>query len=125
MEISIDKQSKAVIVVVKGRMDAVSSPQFEKTMADYIATGASRFVVDCSGLEYISSAGLRSLVIPAKTLRASDGALVFVALTDVVREVFEIAGFRRIFSVFDSIDVALKQWKGGQDPSRGSVKLPA
>ena len=110
MEISIDKQSKAVIVVVKGRMDAVSAPEFEHTMAGHIATGASRFVVDCSALEYVSSAGLRSLLTTAKTLRARDGELVFAALRDVVHEVFEIAGFATIFPVFDSTDAAMAQW---------------
>lgn len=110
MEISIDKQSKAVVVAVKGRMDAVSAPEFESTMADHIATGANRFVVDCSALEYISSAGLRSLLITVKTLKARDGELVFAALGDVVREVFEIAGFETIFPVFDSTHAALEQW---------------
>jgi anti-anti-sigma factor len=110
MEISIDKQSEAVVVVVKGRMDAMSGPEFEKTMADHIATGARRFVVDCSALEYISSAGLRSLLTTAKSLRACDGELVFAALRDAVREVFEIGGFIKIFSVVDSTDAALKRW---------------
>jgi anti-anti-sigma factor len=110
MEISIDKQSNAVVVAIKGRMDGVSAPEFEKTMADHIASGASRFVVDCSALEYISSAGLRSLLTTAKSLRARDGELVFAALRDVVREVFEIGGFSTIFSVYDSTDAALKRW---------------
>ena len=110
MEISIDKQSKAVIVGVKGRMDAVTAPAFEDAMADHIATGASLFVFDCSALEYISSAGLRSLLTMAKTLQTRDGELVLAALQDVVREVFDIAGFGTIFSVFDSTDAALEQW---------------
>lgn len=110
MEICIDKQTKAVVVAVKGRMDAVSAPAFESAMADHIATGESRFVVDCSGLEYVSSAGLRSLLTTAKTLRAHDGELVFADLRDVVREVFEISGFGTIFSVFESTDAALEQW---------------
>jgi anti-anti-sigma factor len=110
MEISIDKQSKAVVVAVKGRMDGVSAPEFEKTIADQIATGARRFVVDCSALDYISSAGLRSLLITAKSLRACDGELVFAALRDLVREVFEIGGFNTIFSFFDSTEAALKRW---------------
>ncbi len=110
MEIGIDKHSKAVIVAVKGRMDAVSGPEFEKAMADHIATGASRFVIDCSALEYISSAGLRSFLTTAKSLRACNGEMVFAALREMVREVFEIAGFGNIFSVFDSVDAALKQW---------------
>jgi anti-anti-sigma factor len=110
MEISIDKQSKAVVVAVKGRMDGVSAPEFEKTIADHITGGASRFVVDCSALEYISSAGLRSVLITAKSLRARDGELVFAALSDVVREVFDIGGFSTIFSIYDSTEAALKRW---------------
>ena len=110
MEIRIDQQSKAVVVVVKGRMDAVSAPAFERAMADHITTGgASRFVVDCGALEYVSSAGLRSLLTTAKTLRARDGELVFADLREVVREVFEIAGFGTIFAVFESTDAALEQ----------------
>ncbi len=109
MEINIDKQSKAIVVAVKGRMDAVSAPEFEKAMADHIEAGENHFVVDCSALDYISSAGLRSLLTTAKTLRARDGDLVFAALRDVVREVFDISGFGKIFSVFDSTEKALEQ----------------
>jgi anti-sigma B factor antagonist len=110
MEIRIDQQPKAVIVVVQGRMDAVSAPQFESAMAEHIATGSSRFVVDCSALEYISSAGLRSLLTAAKALRTQNGEMVFAALGGMVHEVFDIAGFGTLFSVFDSIDAALEQW---------------
>lgn len=109
MDISIDKQPNAVIVGVKGRMDAVTAPIFESTMADHIATDVTLFVVDCSALEYISSAGLRSLLTTAKSLRAQNGELVFAALQDVVREVFEIAGFGTIFPIFDSTEAALEQ----------------
>jgi anti-anti-sigma factor len=99
-----------MVVAVKGRMDAVSAPEFERAMTDHIATGANRFVVDCSALEYVSSAGLRSLLTTVKTLRTRDGELVFASLRDVVREVFEIAGFETIFPVFDSTDAAMERW---------------
>ena len=79
-------------------------------MAGHIATGANRFVVDCSALEYVSSAGLRSLLTTVKTLRTHDGELVFASLRDMVREVFEIAGFETIFPVFDSTDAAMERW---------------
>ncbi len=109
MEINIDKQSNAIVVAVKGRMDAVSAPEFESALSDHIVAGAGRFVVDCSALDYISSAGLRSLLTTAKALRARDGDLVVAALQDVVREVFDISGFGKIFSIFDSTDAALEQ----------------
>lgn len=109
MEISLSQQSQAVVVVVKGRMDAMSAPVFERTMADHIAAGTSRFVIDCAALEYISSAGLRSLLTTAKTLMAQNGELACAALTEVVREVFEIAGFAALFLIFDSVEAALER----------------
>jgi anti-anti-sigma factor len=109
MEISIDKRPNAVIVGVKGRMDAMSAPAFESIMADHISTGASFFVVDCSAVEYISSAGLCSLLTTAKTLQGCGGELVLAAFRDEVREIFDIAGFGIIFSVFDSTEAALEQ----------------
>ena len=111
MEIRIDRQPNVLIVGVEGRLDAVTAPTFETAMADQIAAGAMLYVVDCGALEYISSAGLRSLLTTAKSLRAQDGELVFAALQDVVREVFEIAGFGTIFSIFDSTEAALEQRK--------------
>jgi anti-anti-sigma factor len=110
MEISIRQQPKALVVVVKGRMDAAAAPTFESTLADHMAAGASRVVVDCGALEYISSAGLRSLLTTAKTLRTRDGDLVFAAIKDMVREVFEITGFAAMFSIYDSTDAALERW---------------
>ena len=110
MEISISQQAKAIVVAVKGRMDAASAPTFDSTLADHIAAGASRVVLDCGALEYISSAGLRSLLTTAKTLRTRNGELVFAGLKDMVREVFEISGFAAMFSIYDSIDAALERW---------------
>jgi anti-anti-sigma factor len=109
MEISLSQQPQAVVVAVKGRIDAVSAPAFERTMADHIAAGTNRFVIDCAALEYISSAGLRSLLTTAKTLKAQNGELACAALTEVVREVFELAGFAAIVPIFDSVEAALVQ----------------
>jgi anti-anti-sigma factor len=90
-------------------MDGTTAPTFETTVADHIRAGGCRFVVDCAALEYISSAGLRSLLLTAKTLRTRNGELVFSGLTGVVREVFDLAGFTAMFSVYDSTDAALER----------------
>jgi anti-anti-sigma factor len=109
MEISIRQQAQALVVVVKGRIDAASAPTFESTLADHMAAGASRVVVDCGALEYISSAGLRSLLSTAKTLRTRNGELVFAGIKDMVREVFEITGFVTMLTIYDSTKAALER----------------
>src|ERR1035437_1787008 len=62
MNIAAKKESNALVVTVSGRMDAVTAPEFEKSIAAFIAQGEKAFVINLSGLEYISSAGLRSIL---------------------------------------------------------------
>ena len=58
-----------------------------------------RLVVDFSGVEYISSAGLRVMLILAKRVREQRGALALCGLGDSVRHVFDLAGFLPLFAV--------------------------
>ena len=110
MKIEPRKNDGALIVAVEGRMDAVSAPEFEKRCDEWLAQGESRFILDFGGLEYISSAGLRSLLVLGKKLTAKKGKVVIASLKDVVKEVFQISGFGSIFPVADSVDAALRQF---------------
>jgi stage II sporulation protein AA (anti-sigma F factor antagonist) len=107
MEIESQKQDKFCIVRVKGRMDAVTAPDFETKCASLMEQGESTFIVDFGGLEYISSAGLRALLVVAKKLKSSSGAISFCSLTPAVERVFSISGFGSMFSLHDSLQNAL------------------
>jgi len=108
MEISTKKENNAVVVSVKGRMDAVTSPEFEKSLSALIATGENTFLINLSQLEYISSAGLRGILTIAKQLKAKDGKIFFAALQGAVKDVFQISGFGTIFKIFETEEEALK-----------------
>ena len=62
---------------------------------------------DFAGVEYVSSVGLRVLMLAAKQVTAQNGRIVIAALTPVVSDVFQISRFDLIFSVFDTLDSAL------------------
>ena len=62
---------------------------------------------DFAGVEYVSSVGLRVLMLAAKQVTAQNGRIVIAALTPVVSEVFQISRFDLTFSVFDTLDSAL------------------
>jgi len=109
MNINGKHENGRVIVTVEGRMDAVSAPAFDKKCEEWIAADAVVFVLDFAGLEYISSAGLRSLLVLGKKLSAKKGKVVIASLKDVVREVFTISGFGTIFTIVESVDAALRQ----------------
>ena len=109
MEIKTRKEKDTVVVSVKGRMDAVSSPEFDKGLAELIAEGEKVFIIDLGDLDYISSAGLRSILATTKKLKAKEGQLLLSSLKDVVKEVFEISGFSSIIPIHESVESALSQ----------------
>ena len=89
------------------RLDGGSSPAFEQELEQYIEAGDRLFVLDLSGLEFISSAGLRVLMVVARRLKACGGRLVLCSLQKPIREAFDISGYSTIFDVFPTYDEAV------------------
>ena len=108
MEVDIRKQNESAVVSVKGRVDASTAPDFEKQLVELIDKDENRLVVDLSGLEYISSAGLRVILATAKRLKARQGDIILVGLGGSVKEVFEISGFYSIFNIKETVEAALE-----------------
>jgi anti-anti-sigma factor len=109
MEIQTRKEKGAIIVSVKGRMDALTAPEFENNLSGQISQGENIFLINFTGLEYISSAGLRSILATAKKLKEKQGKLLFTGLQGPVEEVFKISGFHSIFEIYDSEETALQE----------------
>jgi anti-sigma B factor antagonist len=112
---SLDVSSRQVngvdVVVIRGRMDAHSSTEAGANINRLIEGGSRRIVVNLAGLEYISSSGLRILLSALKQLKKEDGALKLACLQPSVREVFSMAGFDRIFLLFDDEESAVTSFE--------------
>ncbi len=106
MEIKIDRQDDIMVLSLSGRMDAVSSPAFDKELERLISESNKRFILDLSALDYISSAGLRSILLVSKRLKQEGGALLLSCLKDMVKEVFDISGFSSIIPIYDTVESA-------------------
>lgn len=106
MEIKKKKENEIMVISVTGRLDAVSSPEFEKELTGLITGGERLLLLDFGELDYISSAGLRTILAATKKLKENQGRLSLAALKSVVKEVFEISGFSSIIPIFDSVDSA-------------------
>lgn len=109
MEINYKKADKASVVTVSGRMDGVSAPEFEEKLSAWIDEGETNFIIDFESLDYISSAGLRSILVTAKKLKVKNGRLLLCTLKDTVKEVFEISGFSSIVPIYESVNAAFEQ----------------
>jgi anti-sigma B factor antagonist len=106
MDISEDRRGDGMILALSGRLDATTARAFEEKVVGAISSGTHRLIVDLSHLDYISSAGLRVFVIAAKQLRGTNGKIVICSMKDHVREVFDLAGFSSIISIYGSRDEA-------------------
>ena len=107
MDIAEERRGEIKIIGLRGRLDASSSPGVEQRLQNLIDQGERRLVLDFSELSHISSIGLRVLISTAKSLQKTKGSLALAALNDHIREIFEIAGFTSIFSIYPTCDEAV------------------
>jgi len=96
-----------VVLSTSGRLDSNTCEKFERTILDVIEPDIRVLVVDLCDLVYISSAGLRVLLLAAQKSKAMERDLVLCNLTAHVREVFDISGFSSIFPIYRSVEEAL------------------
>ncbi len=109
MQISVSQYQDTLVVAVDGRMDTVSAPEFDSKMEELLGQSEKGFVLDFGKLEYVSSAGLRSILVAAKKAKAAGGDLCCCNLQSMVKKVFDLSGFAAIIPVFDSVEDALSR----------------
>ena len=107
MDIKTERSNGTLIAKAEGRIDGVNARDFEEAMQAAIGSDDNAVIIDLEGLSYISSAGLRVILLIAKTLRKRNAELILCSLSDPIREVFEISGFDKIIPVHASREEAL------------------
>lgn len=111
MQITTTNEAGASVIRVEGSMDAISVAEFDAEWKKVIEEGNTRVVVEMSGLEYISSAGLRGILMLAKTTKMKGVALAFAGMRDMVSDMFKLSGFLTILSVHPDVPSALAALK--------------
>ena len=107
MEITEGKRGEIIILGLKGRLDASTSKGLEEKLVALTEGGEKRLVVDFSQLDYISSSGLRVLLVAAKSLTKANGKIVLSSLKDHIKEIFDMTGFSSIFPIYYSREEAI------------------
>ncbi|MFN7987817.1 MAG: STAS domain-containing protein [Thermoanaerobaculia bacterium] len=107
MNITDERRGDVLVVRPEGRIDTNTSDELDRALVGRIDGGARRLVIDMGGTDYISSAGLRVLLLAAKKLKGVSGQLVLGAMNPSVRQIFELAGFVAIFAIEPDVDRAV------------------
>lgn len=108
MELTAIHQGQVLVIAPQGRLDSTTAPAFEKQLLEHLA-GQSNLILDFSGLDFISSAGLRVLLLAAKRIGRDDGRFLLCEVSPPVLEVLEISGFLGMIEVVGSRGEALAE----------------
>jgi len=99
------------VLTLHGYLDAHTAPQFEKTIQEEFNAGHVRIVVDCTGLTYISSAGLGVFMSFIEDVREAGGDIKLCSIVPAVYQVFEILGFPELFDIVADRPTAIERFR--------------
>ena len=97
MTIEKNLNGTAAVLKIIGRLDTTTAPELEATI-DGCAAGINGLELDCSALEYVSSAGLR-VILKAQKLMNAQGSMKLTGVNETIMEVFDITGFADILTI--------------------------
>lgn len=112
MEFSSQRLADVIVVSPVGRVDHATAEAFQVALEPVLVAAAGMggaVVLDLSTVDYISSVGLRVVMMAAKHLRAGNARIAAVGLQPVVREIFEIARFNHVVEIFPTLKAALHE----------------
>ena len=107
MNVTTERQGGTLSICVDGRIDGSNVAEFEETIRTAIEDESRVVIMDLENLLYISSAGLRAILLTGKALKGKDSELVLCSLSEPIRKVFEISGFDKLFAIHPSRSEAM------------------
>lgn len=108
LSVVVERNRTVAIFLVTGKMDGTNVRQFEQAAQEQIDTGSRILIFDFKHLHYISSAGLRALLMIARVIKDHDGKALFCELSDAIADMFDISGFNEVLDVRSTKAEALK-----------------
>lgn len=99
MTIAIESAAQAQIVALQGQINSTNAATTEAEIFAVLSAEQKNLLLDFSALDYISSAGLRMVLVIAKRLKQDGGKLVLCSMQPAIREVFDVSGFLAILNV--------------------------
>jgi anti-anti-sigma factor len=99
MEIRKERVGETCVVTVTGRLDGIFGTAFANQVGELIAGANPKILIDFTDIDYVSSAGLRALLLLVRKAKASGSVFALCGVNEQVREVLDISGFTAMFSI--------------------------
>jgi anti-anti-sigma factor len=112
VDVQEERQGNISIISITGSIDALTAEDLVSVLDQSITDDYTRIIGDLSGVDYMSSAGLRAILKTLKASRAAAGDLRLAAPTEGVRSLLDMSGFASIVQIYDDVDAAVKSFEG-------------
>jgi anti-anti-sigma factor len=99
MEIHDERIGDTCVVTAKGRLDGSASAAFAEKVGGLIASPSPKLLIDFAGVDFVTSAGLRAVLVLVKKVKAAGGSFVLCGVQEPVREVLDITGLTALLSI--------------------------
>ena len=109
MEVRAERIGTTLVLAPVGRIETVGASEFQRYIDEEIESTDERVILDMAGVPAVSSAALRGVLLAARQTEGRGLTLIICSLAEPVRDVFEMVGFDRLFTVTDSRDAALNR----------------
>jgi anti-sigma B factor antagonist len=106
MEVSLKKSGDITIVEISGSIDSKTAPDLQQSILD-IVPDTNKIILDLTKVSFVSSAGLRVLLMVYRQLKAKDGKVVLVGVSDEIKDVMFMTGFITFFAIEETVDEAI------------------
>jgi anti-sigma B factor antagonist len=107
MEINVKPAEQVTVIEISGEIDSNTAPQAQERVLPLVQPGV-KILLDMSGVEYMSSAGLRMLLSMYRQITRQNGGLVLVGLAEEIKDTMSITGFLNFFTTRDTVDEGLE-----------------
>ena len=112
MAIKTERDGATLIATAEERVDGVNAREFQTDLEAAVVETDRTVILDLQRLVYISSAGLRVILLTAKSLQRQQANFAVCSLSESVREIFEISGFDKIIPVHNNVSDAISALQG-------------
>lgn len=99
MTINIQEQNGGLVAILSGRLDTPAAVKAQQDMVPLMENADKEITLDCTGLEYISSSGLRLFLALRKETTAKGGKVIIKNINDEIKKVFMMTGFFNLFEI--------------------------
>lgn len=110
MNVKITENNAIQVVAIEGRLDTTNYNELETEMDQLFKNNNYNIIFDLVDLQYVSSSGLRVMLMTLKRVTAAGGKFILCNMQEGIKEIFEISGFTTIFTIDSNLEDALNRF---------------